>query len=116
MLRQWKYRDYYHPNITLKEQTKQEIHLGKVLPSAKGERLTLHLYHCIEMLRSATMCRVDLSLTTFTWANAERPMLGLKRPPHMCVDWPVFMSSLQNRVITEEESRLLKNPRLDTSA
>ncbi|MCJ1464909.1 hypothetical protein MMC07_003524 [Pseudocyphellaria aurata] len=114
MLRQWKYRDYYHPNLTREEEMHHDIHAD----------------HCLEMLRSASMCRADVSLTTFKWlaptknftsstdALAEqqathrrnKPMLDSKRPLHVCVDWQALMASTSHRVVSEEESMRLRNP------
>ncbi|KAI9842792.1 MAG: hypothetical protein M1837_006895 [Sclerophora amabilis] len=94
MLRQWKYRDYYHPNLTL----------------AEAEHRDLHADHCLEMLRSASLCHVDTSLTTFRWDTQDKPMLDTKRPTHTCVDWHAFTSSLEDRLVGPEEVAKMVNP------
>lgn len=96
MLREWKYRDHYHPNLTEEEVSHKEIHAD----------------HCLEMLRSASMCHTDLSLTTFKWDRPNKPMLDTKRPIHMCADWQTLMSSMRHRLVTSEEVRSMQNPTL----
>lgn len=69
------------------------------------------------MLRSSALCRADLSLTTFKWErdNQTKPMLDLKRPLHVCVDWEVLEASVRHRVVSGKEGSRIKNPRLGLS-
>ena len=68
--------------------------------------------HCIEMLRSAAMCRADTSLTTFHWETQPKPMLDLKRPMHTCIDWEAFEHSFSDRVVSLEEGSMVTNPNI----
>ncbi|KAF7945540.1 hypothetical protein EAE96_010307 [Botrytis aclada] len=96
MLRQWNYREYYHPNVTEKERPHYDIHAD----------------HCLDVLRSAALCHGDTTLTTFGWADQEQPMLNTKLVPHKCVNWEVLESSIKSRVVTREEIHNLVNPKL----
>lgn len=100
MLRQLNYRDYYHPNLTLKEVADWQVHAD----------------HCIELLRASAMCHADIaSLTTFVWDKSKRPMLSMERPLRQCVDWDELIASMKDRVVTREEAASMVNPFLDSS-
>ncbi|PVH90641.1 hypothetical protein DM02DRAFT_506826, partial [Periconia macrospinosa] len=74
LVRQWIYRDHYHPNMSDSEMEERSIHTS----------------HCLDVIRSAVMCHADSTLVTFRWANASKPMLDPNRPGHRCVDWDVL--------------------------
>lgn len=94
-VRQWTYKDYYHPNLTAGE----VVHYQE------------HSDHCIEYLRQAAMCHGDMSLVGFDWEREkEKPVMSLRRSPHMCVDWEQFMLSMKERVVDHKELARLTNP------
>lgn len=69
--------------------------------------------HCLDLLRSAALCRGDTTLTTFGWTDeTERPMLNTRLIPRQCVDWEALMNSVKHRVVPQEEVAALKNPLL----
>ncbi|KAL6721252.1 hypothetical protein ACLMJK_000354 [Lecanora helva] len=95
MLREWHYRDYYHPD-TLPE---EEDHLES------------HIDHCFEMLRQSAVCHADASLTTFKWhPQKSRPMFNASESIHMCANWDLLMDSISDRVVAEDEILRLENP------
>ncbi|KAH8676549.1 hypothetical protein BGZ60DRAFT_402830 [Tricladium varicosporioides] len=94
MLRQWKYRDHYYPNITSQEESHKSLHAD----------------HCLEMLRASAMCHADRSLTTFKWTKHQKPMLDTKRPPHICVNWDSLISSINDRLVSDDELARIRNP------
>lgn len=101
MLRQWNYRDYYHPNLTEKER----IHMAS------------HADHCFEMLRQAAICHSDLSLTTFRWDKAKaKPMFDASESVHECIDWEALVSSISYRHVEDDEIGRLINPLQQTSS
>ncbi|CAG8961585.1 hypothetical protein HYFRA_00006119 [Hymenoscyphus fraxineus] len=95
MLRQWNYREHYHPNITEKDRPHWDIHAD----------------HCIDVLRSAAMCHADTTLTTFGWLDQPKPMLNTRPIEHKCVDWNILMASVEDRVVSREEMAALTNPK-----
>lgn len=97
MLRQWSYREHYHPNMTAHDRQHLEVHID----------------HCIDWLRSAAMCHADTSaLATFKWDKTDKPMLDTRRVPHRCVDWEEMLSSHKNRMVSHEEVASMTNPAL----
>jgi hypothetical protein len=96
MIRQWIYRDYYHP----------------ILSPEDVEEWSVHADHCLDILRSAAMCHGDTTLTTFGWANKTKPMLNTRPIDHKCVNWEVLDSSVKDRQVGREEMARLKNPML----
>ena len=111
MLREWKYRDYYHPNITVDEEAHKSLHAGKSQNSYKTSlELTCFSDHCLEMLRASSMCHADRSLTTFLWSKHEKPMLDSKRPPHICVNWDSLITSVKSRIVGADEAARIRNP------
>ena len=70
--------------------------------------------HCIELLRQASVCQPDTSLTTFIWhPSTNLPMFNVSQSEHTCVDWDAFMETTKNRVVDEEEMNRLENPLLE---
>jgi len=96
MLRQWNYRDHYHPNVTEADRPHYDIHAD----------------HCLDVLRSAAICHGDTTLTTFGWAEQKQPMLNTKLIPHKCVNWEALTTSIEKRVVGREEIQALVNPKL----
>ncbi|MCJ1285827.1 hypothetical protein MMC26_005168 [Xylographa opegraphella] len=94
-VRQWTYKDHYHPNLTVEE----VVHYQE------------HSDHCIEYLRQAAICHGDTSLVGFKWEREkQKPVMSLRRSPHMCIDWEQLMSSLKERVVDHDELARLANP------
>ncbi|KAI1283598.1 hypothetical protein F5Y07DRAFT_394502 [Xylaria sp. FL0933] len=94
MLRQWRYREHYHPQIPEEDKPHWEIHLD----------------HCLDLLRSATMCHADTTLTTFRWVDNPKPMLNTRRVDHKCIDWEGLMGSIEHRVVDSDEMSRMVNP------
>ncbi|MCJ1440939.1 MAG: hypothetical protein MMC23_001425 [Stictis urceolatum] len=71
--RQLIHADYYYPNMT------EEEH----------KDLLMHSYHCIELLRQASMCRADVIPFTLKPATPDEDSLAdlLSSGHHKCVDW-----------------------------
>ena len=99
MVRQWIYRDHYHPDLT----------------SDGIEEWSIHADHCLDILRSAAMCHTDTTLTTFGWANKSKPMLNTRPIDHKCVDWEAMTKSVSDRQVGKEEMAALVNPLLHES-
>ncbi|KAI0388941.1 hypothetical protein F5Y17DRAFT_166154 [Xylariaceae sp. FL0594] len=94
-LRQWNYREHYHPNLTNKERSHWEVHVD----------------HCLDQLRNILMCRADTTLTTFRWTvDQRRPMLNTRPVERQCVDWELLMGSLKHRVVEGDEMGRMRNP------
>ena len=127
MLREWKYRDVYHPNITPEVYKHWDSHAGKrpfqsgsdtsvfslslAFASTLASFLTSNIDHCLDMLRQAAMCHADTSLTTFVWNETKRkPMFDAKSATHMCVDWDALIRSTQHRAVNVGEIQRLQNP------
>ncbi|KAI1249472.1 hypothetical protein MGN70_009085 [Eutypa lata] len=97
-LRQWIYRDHYHPEVGPEE----------------TPHWLLHIDHCLDLIRQALMCRADTSLMTFHWAADRRePMLKLESPEHVCVDWEDLMEKVESRRVNDADMVLLTNPNLE---
>ncbi|KAI0897595.1 hypothetical protein F4806DRAFT_407258 [Annulohypoxylon nitens] len=96
-LRQWIYRDHYHPEVDIEE-----------IP-----HWLLHIDHCLDLIRQALMCRADTSLMTFRWeADRREPMLKLESPEHVCVDWKDLMGKVESRRVSDADMAMLTNPNL----
>ncbi|KAI0448079.1 hypothetical protein F4803DRAFT_558339 [Xylaria telfairii] len=96
-LRQWIYRDHYHPEVGPEE----------------TPHWLLHTDHCLDLIRQALMCRADTSLMTFRWAAGSRePMLKLESPEHVCVDWEDLMQKVESRRVSDTEMAVLINPNI----
>ena len=115
MLRQWIYRDHYHPGLKASEVERWMSHAGNI--TATWNRAYMFADenhrsdHCLELVRQAIMCHADTTLMTFRWDEAHpQPMLKLQGPPHMCWDWEELISEMKPRVIPPEEMRRLANP------
>ncbi|KAI1135016.1 hypothetical protein F5Y05DRAFT_421759 [Hypoxylon sp. FL0543] len=97
-LRQWIYRDHYHPEVGPEE----------------TPHWLLHIDHCLDLIRQALMCRADTSLMTFRWAADRRePMLKLESPEHVCVDWKALMEKVESRRVSDADMAMLTNPNLE---
>ncbi|KAI1092134.1 hypothetical protein F5B19DRAFT_233864 [Rostrohypoxylon terebratum] len=97
-LRQWIYRDHYHPEV------------GPV----ETPHWLLHVDHCLDLVRQALMCRADTSLMTFHWeADRREPMLKLESPEHVCVDWEDLMEKVGPRRVSDTDMEMLTNPNLE---
>ncbi|KAI2607962.1 hypothetical protein GGR54DRAFT_389811 [Hypoxylon sp. NC1633] len=97
-LRQWIYRNHYHPEVGPEE-----------IP-----HWLLHIDHCLDLIRQALMCRADTSLMTFQWAADRRePMLKLESPEHVCVDWKDLMEKVESRRVSDADMAVLTNPNLE---
>jgi hypothetical protein len=96
MLRQWNYREHYHPGLAPEDRPHWDIHAD----------------HCLDLLRSAAMCHGDTTLTTFGWFTKAKPMLNTRLIPHICVDWDALMESLKDRIVDRSEVQALVNPLL----
>ncbi|KAI1407128.1 hypothetical protein F5Y13DRAFT_175597 [Hypoxylon sp. FL1857] len=94
MLRQWNYREHYHPNVTEKDRPHWDIHAD----------------HCLDVLRSAAKCHADTTLTTFGWLDQPKPMLNTRPIEHKCMDWDLLMDSIKHRIVPREELGRLVNP------
>ncbi|KAL5117426.1 hypothetical protein ACEQ8H_004742 [Pleosporales sp. CAS-2024a] len=113
-LRQWIYRQHYHPEVGPDEEPHWLLHTGKaaVLSLSCVRQLT-RTDHCLDLIRQALMCRADTSLMTFEWAAARRePMLKLQSPEHVCVDWDDLMNKAQARRVSDTDMASLVNPGL----
>ncbi|KAF2791434.1 hypothetical protein K505DRAFT_248974, partial [Melanomma pulvis-pyrius CBS 109.77] len=70
--------------------------------------------HCIELLRQASICQPDTSLTTFVWhPTTNLPMFNVSESVHTCVDWDAFLETTKDRVVSDTEMERLKNPLLE---
>ncbi|KAM0817868.1 putative DUF3328 domain-containing protein [Seiridium cardinale] len=100
-LRQWIYRDYYHPDVGPEE----------------TPHWLLHTDHCLDLIRQALMCRADTSLMTFQWeADRREPMIKLESPEHVCVDWEDLMEKVKSRRVSDADMAVLTNPSLRPDA
>ena len=110
-LRQWKHRENYFLRLSKEEEQRKDVHADKVsMFKTLQLKAKVQSDHCIEMLRSAALCRADTSSTTFHWESQAKPMLDLKRPSHICVNWENLKTSIEHRVVSEEEGSRLFNP------
>lgn len=67
--------------------------------------------HCLDMLRQASLCHVDTSLTTFVWNETKsQPMFDVHMAPRTCVDFDRVVASTQDRLVEVEEIERLQNP------
>ena len=96
MLQRMNYREHYQPDLTEQGLRDQQVHVD----------------HCIDQLREASMCRSDTeSLTTFIWSERwDKPLLSPQRPQHRCVDWDSLVSSFQDRIVGEGELNRMSRP------
>jgi hypothetical protein len=75
-------------------------------------QLTRILDHCLDILRSATLCHGDTTLTTFGWTNKSKPQLNTRPINHKCVDWEQLIMSVEDRVVQRDEMEAMVNPNL----
>jgi Mycotoxin biosynthesis protein UstYa len=63
------------------------------------------------MLRQASMCHVDTSLTTFVWdETTPKPMFNVHMAPRTCVNFDQLVASTQDRWVDVQEIEELQNP------
>ena len=112
MLRQWNYREHYHPNVTEEERPHWDIHAGQYFSMTQKLYTNTEIIsdHCLDVLRSAAMCHADTTLTTFGWADLPKPMLNTRPIEHRCVDWEALMRSVDSRLVSHSEMDLMVNP------
>ncbi|RAH80346.1 hypothetical protein BO86DRAFT_390331 [Aspergillus japonicus CBS 114.51] len=75
-VRHWIYRDHYLADV----------------PEAVLVEEEAHVDHCIELLREASLCRADVTLSGFRWIKADpegkrRELTVEAKGNHVCVDW-----------------------------
>jgi len=76
----------------------------------------LHTDHCVEVLRLAAMCRMDLSVYTFSWPNetefgAEAGFLDAHSTSvRQCMDWSELEEYMRPRSIGLAPTLLWLNP------
>jgi hypothetical protein len=104
-------------NSTEEESKKDKGHVGvfKSLDLALLPPSLMNSDHCIELLRQASICQPDTSLTTFVWhPTTHLPMFNVSESVHTCVDWDAFLETTKERVVSDEEMERLKNPLLES--
>ncbi|CAG8948660.1 hypothetical protein HYFRA_00001780 [Hymenoscyphus fraxineus] len=95
LLRQWKYKSHYFPNITANE----------------ADNLESHTDHCLDRIRAAFMCHPDTSsLVTFNWSNNQQPVVNGTKTLHSCINWKELIESTRTRAVSPQELAILKNP------
>lgn len=72
-LRYFLYNDRFNPDMSIENK----------------KEWTVHLDHCIEVLRLSSTCRADTSLYTFTWPENDSALFleAHSNSPQKCVDW-----------------------------
>lgn len=67
--------------------------------------------HCLELLRSATLCRGDTTLTTFQWGGKGGKRLETEYPiPHQCVDSDMILEWSRKHVVDIADKSILTRP------
>ncbi|KAH8161650.1 hypothetical protein CIB48_g6611 [Xylaria polymorpha] len=94
------------PELESSNQTSVELPEGGYMKMLRQWKY----HHCLDLLRSATMCHADTTLTTFRWADAPEPMLDTRRVDHKCIDWERLMDSIEHRVVDSDEMSRMVNP------
>ncbi|RAH47975.1 oxidase ustYa family protein [Aspergillus brunneoviolaceus CBS 621.78] len=75
-IRHWIYRDHYLADAPAAVLVEEEAHVD----------------HCVELLREASLCRADLTLSGFRWIQTgpegkQRELTVEAKGNHVCVDW-----------------------------
>ncbi|CAG8952291.1 hypothetical protein HYFRA_00001035 [Hymenoscyphus fraxineus] len=97
LLRKWKYRSHYFPDIT----------------PEREDLLQFHTDHCLDRIRATLMCSPDTSsLVTFDWRKAQKPVVNATKTLHSCVDWKHVIESTRSRSVSSAEMKSLVNPNL----
>ncbi|KAM3065670.1 hypothetical protein ACMFMG_011378 [Clarireedia jacksonii] len=81
-LRQMFYEDHYYPNWSEEDQ----------------QRIRAHNLHCMESLRTSTICRPDLAPLPFYWSGNDWHQMNVNpQVERECVDWNFFQDSVKSR-------------------
>lgn len=75
------YLDHFLPNMTVSERRDHRIHME----------------HCLENLREATMCNADVSLVTLRWGTHQAVPLANWTYPHVCKNWAAVIDWAKER-------------------
>lgn len=67
--------------------------------------------HCIDILRSASMCRADTAIFTYHWNDATRLPNPTWMQKHQCLDWESLEEWLESRRIDIYTPNLLVHPK-----
>ncbi|KAG5985961.1 hypothetical protein E4U43_005777 [Claviceps pusilla] len=70
-----------------------------------------HTEHCIDILRSASMCRADTAIFTYHWNDATRLPNPTWMQKHQCLDWELLEEWLESRRIDIHSPNLLVHPK-----
>ncbi|KAG5914369.1 hypothetical protein E4U42_000526 [Claviceps africana] len=70
-----------------------------------------HTEHCIDILRSAAMCRADTAIFTYHWNDATRLPNPTWAQKHQCLDWELLEGWLEERRIDIMSPNLLVHPK-----
>lgn len=97
-IQRWTYRDYYYPNMTAQEESDTFFHMA----------------HCLELLRQATICKADTSITPYRWLHTGKGPSGVEPSPqqgtmHECVNWEMLQEwATERRVDLFDEGLLIR--------
>ncbi|KAH8602300.1 hypothetical protein B0O99DRAFT_708021 [Bisporella sp. PMI_857] len=98
LLRQWKYKENYYPNITEKQRFDLESHTD----------------HCLDRILASLICHPDTaSLVTFYWDKTYAPTVDGTKTLHSCIDWDAMIESTRSRMVSNAEVAALRNPLLE---
>ncbi|TQV91040.1 hypothetical protein IF1G_10275 [Cordyceps javanica] len=78
---------------------------------AERAMLAGHTDHCIDILRSASMCRADTAIFTYHWNDATRLPNPTWMQMHQCRDWESLEEWLETRRIDIHTPNLLVHPK-----
>ncbi|KAF6229071.1 hypothetical protein HO133_007185 [Letharia lupina] len=114
LLRQWKYKEQYFPNMTSAQAYDMDSHTGMMPTTTRNMSRTYEILdHCLDRIRATIICHPDIaSLTTFFWGSGTKPTVDGTKTLHSCVDWDVLMDSIMGRAVSSEEVDTLVNPSL----
>lgn len=98
-IQRWIYRDYYYPDLSEWEEQDTFDHMA----------------HCVELLRQASVCRADTSITTFRWLESEvekgvvkaSPKMGMQ---HECMNWDTLQEWIEPRRLDLYDPSVLGEP------
>ncbi|KAJ4163954.1 hypothetical protein LMH87_005651 [Akanthomyces muscarius] len=86
-------------------------HYHAAKSSAERTSLAGHTEHCIDILRSAAMCRADTAIFTYHWNDATRLPNPTWMQMHQCRDWESLEEWLESRRIDIYTPNLLVHPK-----
>ena len=102
----------YHPSFTDAEIDKEHVHIGMSNSPDKttwSTNLQLH-DHCLEYLREVSLCRGDVSITTFGWRGGL-PTAKFSSE-HECINWEALAGWAGKRSVDLLDYGILtKSPR-----